>query len=549
MSSIRVTLAQLNYTVGDFEKNTKKIIAAIEQAKQQCSHLVIFSELAICGYPPKDLLELDDFLIRCEESLKIVARACDGIACIVGVPVRNDTERGKRLFNAAVFIDNGKIVQVVSKSLLPTYDVFDEYRYFEPAPTSRTITFRGKKIALTVCEDLWNVGHHAIYSRNPMDDLMKEQPDLMINIAASPFSYLQVEERKCILKTQVERYKIPLLYVNQVGAQTDLIFDGGSLAFDKYGNLIDELVYFEEQVTTIDLDDLMGAHSTSCSFMEATAIARIHQALVLGIRDYFRKMDFKEAVLGLSGGIDSAVVCALACEALGASQVNAILLPSLYSSEHSLDDARRLVDNVGCRSQVIPIATVTDAFDEVLKEQFRDLPFGVAEENIQARSRAVILMALSNKFGWVLLNTSNKSEAAVGYGTLYGDMCGGISVIGDLYKTQVYELAYHLNRDRAIIPHHTLVKAPSAELRPHQKDSDSLPDYAILDAILFDYIEHKMSINSIVAKGYDLDVVKRVVKMVNAAEYKRYQTPPTLRISPKAFGAGRNMPIVARFVE
>jgi NAD+ synthase (glutamine-hydrolysing) len=381
-----------------------------------------------------------------------------------------------------------------------------------------------------------------------MDELIKEEPDLMINIAASPFAYNHDEERIFVLSQNCHKYNLPLFYVNHVGAQTELIFDGGSLVFDKAGDLIHEFKYFEEDVQVFDVEQVKSSIVLNENKTRPTDTEQVYQALILGIKDYFVKSGFTKATLGLSGGIDSAVVCALACRALGPENVMAVLMPSKYSSTHSIKDAEDLVKNLGCKSTVIPIKNVAEAFENTLAEEFKNLPHNLAEENIQARSRGVLLMAMSNKFGYILLNTSNKSESAVGYGTLYGDMCGAISVIGDCYKTQVYQLAEYINRVQEIIPINSIVKPPSAELRPDQKDSDSLPDYDILDKILFEYIELKKSQRDIVALGYDETLVKRILKLVNQAEFKRYQTPPILRVSPKAFGMGRRMPIVGKYL-
>jgi NAD+ synthase (glutamine-hydrolysing) len=440
---------------------------------------------------------------------------------------------------------------VVNKALLPNYDIFDEYRYFEPSTEFSCIDFKGHRIALTICEDLWNTIENPLYITRPMDILIKQKPDVMINIAASPFSYKHDEERIAILEDNAKRYNLPLFYVNHVGAQTELIFDGGSLVFDNTGTLVDELPYFEEALTYYILDDNSSIKLEQPSTLmpeRASDIEQIYQAVILGIRDYFYKSGFSRAILGLSGGIDSAVVCALASEALGPENVMAVLLPSRFSSDHSLKDAEDLVANLGCKSETIPIKSVTEAFETALEPQFQNLPFNIAEENIQSRSRAILLMAMCNKFGYILLNTSNKSEAAVGYGTLYGDMCGGISVIGDVYKTQVFELARYINREREIIPENSIIKPPSAELRPDQKDSDSLPEYDILDKIIAEYVEHRCSSAEIIRMGYDEATVRRTIKLINLAEHKRYQTPPILRVSPKAFGMGRRMPIVGKYL-
>jgi len=544
---MKIALAQLNYHVGNFELNTKKIIEHIQLAKADGAELVVFAELAVCGYPPRDFLEFEEFISLCEEAGKEIAEHCTGIACIVGLPVRNEEAAGKDLYNAAYFIEEKQIKSIARKALLPNYDVFDEYRYFEPATSFECIDFKGVKIALTICEDLWNINNNPLYVSNPMDELIKENPDVMINIAASPFSYQHDDERRVVLADNAKKYNLPLLYVNQVGAQTELIFDGGSMVFDQDGNMLDEMDYFKEQLKIYTfaegkVEGRIKAHQPMSD------IAQIHDALVLGIKDYFVKSGFSKAVLGLSGGIDSAIVCALACRALGAENVMAVLMPSKYSSDHSIKDAMDLVENFGCMHEVISIAEAADAFDSMMAGAFKGLPFNLTEENIQARSRGIVVMAMSNKFGYILLNTSNKSECAVGYGTLYGDMCGAIGVIGDVYKTQIYELAEYINKDGVVIPVNTIVKPPSAELRPGQKDSDSLPDYDTLDTILFQFIELKKSSRDIIAMGYEEGLVRRIIKMVNGAEFKRYQTPPILRVSPKAFGSGRRMPIVGKYL-
>ncbi len=548
---MKIALAQLNYHIGNFESNTAKIIDHIQKAKQNGVDLVVFAELCVCGYPARDFLEFDEFIGLCEESAKKIAEVCVDVACIIGLPTFNNKPEGKDLNNSAYFIEDGKVKAIVNKALLPNYDVFDEYRYFEPSTDFSCIEFKGKKIALTICEDLWNTIENPLYITRPMDILIHQQPDVMINIAASPFAYNHDEERIAILGDNASRYKMPLLYVNNIGAQTELIFDGGSLVFDNAGTLIDEMPYFEESTAYYSLNDdntISFEHPTTMKTDRPGDIEQIHQGIVLGIRDYFYKSGFKQAILGLSGGIDSAVVCALAAEALGAENVMAVLLPSRFSTDHSLKDAEDLVANLGCKSETIAIRNITEAIEGSLHPQFQNLPFNIAEENIQSRSRAILLMAMCNKFGYILLNTSNKSEAAVGYGTLYGDMCGGISVIGDVYKTQVFELARHINRDKEIIPINSIVKPPSAELRPDQKDTDSLPEYDVLDKILEEYIEYRRSSAEIIKMGYDEAIVRRVIKLTNSAEHKRYQTPPILRVSPKAFGMGRRMPIVGKYL-
>ncbi|MGI4728799.1 MAG: NAD+ synthase [Janthinobacterium lividum] len=552
---MKIALAQLNYHIGNFEANTQKIISAIKEAQQNRADLVVFAELCISGYPARDFLEFEEFIALCENAAKQIAKACQDIACIIGLPTVNSSAEGKDLYNSAYFIENGAVKTVVHKALLPNYDVFDEYRYFEPADQFACINFKGQKIALTICEDLWNNIDNPIYKTFPMDVLIKQNPDLMINIAASPFAINHDQERMQVLSYNAKKYALPLLYVNHVGAQTELIFDGGSMVYDAKGKLIDELDYFKEQLAYYNIEkkgvkevSIQAEKPLTPDVSRMSKIEQIHQALILGIRDYFKKSGFSKATLGLSGGIDSALVCVLACEALGAENVMAVLLPSSFSSDHSIKDAEDLVKNLGCLSQTVAIKNITQSFENALESQFAGLPFNIAEENIQSRSRAVILMAMCNKFGYILLNTSNKSEAAVGYGTLYGDMCGGISVLGDVYKTQVYELSNHINRNGEIIPQNSITKPPSAELRPGQKDSDSLPDYDILDRILKEYIENRKSSAALIAAGFEEAVVCKVLRLVNISEHKRYQTPPILRVSAKAFGMGRRMPIVGKYL-
>ncbi len=546
---MRIALAQINYHIGNFEQNTVKIIDAIKKAKDLNSDLIVLSELAVSGYPPRDFLEFDDFINKCDAAIHEIAAQCTDITAIVGTPVKNTASKGKKLFNAAAILQNGAVAGYRNKSLLPTYDIFDEYRYFEPNNNFSTVNIKGKKIALTICEDLWDLDDDRLYSEGPMNHLSEQNPDLIVNVAASPFSYPQIERRQQVLSRNVEHYGMPLVYVNHVGAQTELLFDGNSMVIDKDGNS-KALACFDEDFAVFDLDE-KGAFAD----VEYTARERdfsedavIHDALVMGVRNYFEKLGFKKAILGLSGGIDSAVTMVIAAKALGPENVLGVLLPSQFSSGHSVDDARGLAENLGSPYKIIPIKEIYSAFEHQLKPHFNGLPFNIAEENIQARSRAVLLMAMSNKFGHILLNTSNKSEAAVGYGTLYGDMCGGMSVLGDVYKTKVFDLARYMNRDREVIPWNTITKPPSAELRPDQFDSDSLPDYDILDEVLFQYIENRKGPDEIIDMGFDEALVKRILRMVNLNEYKRYQTPPILRVTGKAFGMGRRMPIVARYL-
>jgi len=543
---VKIALSQLNYHIGNFDNNVEKIITEISKAEQEGAELIVFAELAVSGYPPRDFLEFKDFVQRCNNSIETIADYCNNIAAIIGTPVFNNNPKGKPLYNAAAFCHEGKVQHYTKKTLLPNYDIFDEYRYFEPNNRFDIIEFKGKRIALTICEDLWNVQDNPLYTVNPMDELMQQQPDLMVNIAASPFNYKQAETRKDVLAKNTLQYQLPLVYVNHVGAQTELLFDGGSLVMNKKGEIINELNYFEEDFSIVDIDTLDSA--TKKVQPDTSGIELIHDALVMGVRNYFQKLGFKKAILGSSGGIDSAVTAAIAAKALGHKNVYNVLLPSRFSSDHSVNDAVQLAENLQSPYDIIEIENTFNALEKTLQPYFKGLPFNVAEENLQARARGVILMGLSNKFGHILLNTSNKSEAAVGYGTLYGDMNGGLSVLGDVYKTQVFELARFINRDKEIIPENIITKPPSAELRPDQKDSDSLPDYNILDVILYQYIEERKGPKEIIAMGYEETLVNRILKMVNTNEYKRYQTPPILRVSSKAFGMGRRMPIVARYL-
>ncbi|HEY4286142.1 MAG TPA: NAD+ synthase [Puia sp.] len=611
---MKIAMAQQNYHVGNFEENTRKILEGIREAKAAGADLVVFSELCVCGYPPRDFLEFEDFIAQCYAAVDRIREAADTIGVIVGGPAHNPVKEGKDLFNAAWLLYEKEIKGVAHKTCLPNYDVFDEYRYFEPAYEWNVIPFKGKKIALTICEDSWNLGDNPLYRVCPMDQLIKQHPDLMINISASPFDYDHDEDRKEVVRQNVLKYGLPMYYCNAVGAQTDIVFDGGSIVYDAKGGLVKELKYFEEDFAVVELphpvpplfEQLLpgfsvaldeqeetfqpaqpsdspvvisaGASATTSSSHPDTAtnlldfdkdmrvsrannpdqilqyltrednIAQIHTALVLGIRDYFFKMGFAKAILGSSGGIDSAVTLALAGEALGKDNVRAILLPSGFSTSHSVSDAQQLSSNLGNPYDIIPIREVYDALLHTLKPVFKDLPFGLAEENLQSRTRGNILMGLANKFGYVLLNTSNKSELSTGYGTLYGDMAGGLSVLGDVYKGQVYALARYINRKGEVIPLNIIEKAPSAELRPGQKDSDSLPDYDVLDKVLYQYIERRQGPRDIVAMGIDEAVVKRILRLVNTSEYKRSQFCPIIRVSCKAFGGGRRVPIVGKYL-
>ena len=545
---MKIALAQINVIIGDFKANTRKILDYISRAKALGADLVIFPELANTGYPPRDFLEFTDFIEKAEKSIEQIKQATDDIAVVIGSPTRNPVIEGKDLYNSAVFLYQGKEIYRQHKTLLPTYDIFDEARYFEAATQWQTVDFKGYKIALSICEDLWNLGNeNPLYTINPMAKLMPQQPDFIINVSASPFDYTHARERIRVLKENVKAYRIPVFYVNHVGAQTDIIFDGGSLVISPNQSVHTEMPYFEEALKIIDLDEVKT--NITNNEQPKNKMPLIHDALVLGIKDYFGKIGFKNAVIGLSGGLDSAVTTVLATEALGKDNVRVLLMPSQFSSEHSVKDAEDLAKNLGIRYDIVPIKTIFESYLQQLNPLFEGRDFDVTEENIQARIRGNLLMAISNKFGNILLNTSNKSEMAVGYGTLYGDLAGGLSVIADVYKTEVYELAHYINRHKEIVPVHTIQKPPSAELRPNQKDSDSLPDYDILDPILKLYIEGRKGPKEIIAQGYDKALVERILKMVNRNEFKRHQTAPVLRVSPKAFGMGRRMPIVAKYLE
>jgi NAD+ synthase (glutamine-hydrolysing) len=620
---MKIALAQQNYHIGNFEENTRKILDGIRLAKEAGADLVVFSELSVCGYPPRDFLEFEDFIAKCYTAIDRIREEADTIGVIVGSPARNTMQQGKGLFNAAWLLYEKEIKGVAHKTCLPTYDVFDEYRYFEPGSEWKVLPFKGKKIALTICEDIWNMGDNPLYRACPMDHLIRQHPDLMINISASPFDYDHDEDRKEVVRRNVLKYGLPMYYCNAVGSQTEIVFDGGSVVYDAKGQLVKELNYFAEDFAVVTLphpvpplfeellpglsvavneplfpesgdskypaaesqprpaiaNQISGSQDTIFDkdmrvsklndpdrivqyLVDERNIAQIYQALVLGIRDYFFKMGFEKAILGSSGGMDSAVTLALACEALGKDNVRAILLPSPYSSGHSVSDAEQLSRNLGNPYDIIPIREVYEALLHTLEPVFKGLPIaagggaaqdpsldiGLAEENLQSRTRGNILRGLAPKFGYILLNTSNKSELSTGYGTLYGDMAGGLSVLGDVYKSQVYGLARYINRNGAVIPANILEKAPSAELRPDQKDSDSLPEYDTLDKILYQYIERRQGPKEITAMGIEEALVGRVLRLVNGNEYKRNQFCPIIRVSCKAFGIGRRVPIVAKYL-
>lgn len=558
---MKIYIAQQNYLIGDFRGNIKKIISAIAQAKKEGADLAVFTELCVCGYPAGDLFNFKEFINDCLNAVDEIKQHADGIAVIIGAPQRNEKPQGKDLFNAAYFLHEKKIKAIVQKTCLPNYDIFEEYRYFEPAFDWNVIHFNGKKIALTICEDIWNLGDNPLYRICPMDQLMLQKPDFMINISASPFDYTHVEDRKATVKQNVLKYRLPMIYVNATGAQTQTIFDGTSLAFDKNANLCKQLNQFCEDAALIHLMD-NGLFEEEIiepaiavperllapeRFIPTLNIAQIRKAIILGVRDYFQKSGLKKAIIGNSGGIDSAVTIALASEALGSENVLSVLMPSQYSSNHSVSDGEQLCKNLNSPYHIIPIEKIFNSFETSLQPVFKDARQDVTEENIQARVRGNILMAVANKFGYVLLNTSNKSELAVGYGTMYGDMAGGLSVLGDCYKLQVYELAKDINSQKEIIPANILMKPPSAELRPGQFDTQSLPPYDLLDPILYQYIEWSKQRDEIKDMGYDADVIDFALALVNKAEFKRYQFCPILRISPKAFGPGRRIPVVAKY--
>lgn len=550
---MKFTIAQLNYHIGNFDANKDLIFKAIKKAKAEGSDLIVFSELCIPGYPPLDLLDRLDFIEMCNRTVQSVAYECTGITAIVGSPTLNKMPEGKKLFNSALVLSEGKVIFSANKALLPTYDIFDEYRYFEPEKKFSLFLFKGLKIAITICEDLWDeqpfdneFEKTRLYTVSPMEYLAKMHPDLLINIAASPFSYSKIEAKENIFISKAIKYKIPVISVNQTGANTELIFDGASIIVNGRGEKICQLPFFSEAVETFSFENIKSA-SDALEVTVTDTIPLIYKALVTGLRDYFTKSGLKKSIIGLSGGIDSALCLCLAADALGSENVRALLMPSRYSSEHSVTDAVALAKNLNVHYDIINIEKPFNAFEQDLLPVFQGMSCDVTEENIQARIRAVLLMAVSNKYGCIVLNTSNKSEAAVGYGTLYGDMAGGLSLIGDVYKTDVYRLAEFINKEREIIPVNIIRKPPSAELRPDQFDSDSLPDYPILDSILYQYIELQKPASRIINDGADKETVLKVIRMINFNEYKRYQAPPVLRISSKAFGAGRRMPLVARY--
>lgn len=543
---MKIALAQLNPTVGDIKNNCEKIIKYINEAKNVKADLIVFPELTIIGYPPKDLLYNPDFLESAKSALhELILPYTDGIGVIIGT-VTQDDEKDYILHNSALLLYDNKIIGKSDKTLLPNYDVFDEHRYFEPARERKCFDFKGVRLAINICEDIWNdkdFWERPKYDIDVVEEQFKLNPDIFINISASPYNLGKHELRVKMVKQISKKYHRPLIYVNQVGGNDELIFDGSSFVINSNGDRIVQLRSFDEDLTIINTENLTNMKALP-NVVEN--ISWVHDALILGLKDYFKKTGFNKALVGLSGGIDSAVTCALAVEALGRENVLGVSMPSRYSSEESKDDARTLAENLGIEYRVIPIEDVFKSYISIFNED--GIAKGdLAEENIQARIRGNYLMFISNREGYMVLTTGNKSEIAVGYCTLYGDMSGGLAVISDVPKTMVYELAKYINRNGEIIPKSTLTKAPSAELRPGQKDTDSLPAYEVLDKILKAYIEDNKSLNEIVKDGYDENLVKEIIRKINSAEYKRKQAAPGLKVTTKAFGVGRRMPIAQRF--
>ena len=543
---MKVALGQINPTVGDFRGNSARIVEAAKRAQAAGAGLVLFPELSVCGYPPRDLVEKPSFVARNQEAAQAIAAETRGIAVICGLVTRARAETGKSVMNSAALLRDGKIEFVQSKRLLPTYDVFDEMRNFAPADRQELFSFCGRRLALTVCEDAWNDKHfwnRPLYGVDPVEELIRAGGDFLLNISASPFSLGKRELRLRMLQAIATEYKVPVVFVNQVGGNDSLVFDGSSFVLAPDGRVLAQARSFEEDLILFDCESLAGELHEQIEGREASAYA----ALVLGTRDYVRKCGFQRVLLGLSGGIDSALTASIAVDALGKENVVGVGLPGPYSSPGSLEDARALAANLGIRFEVISISGIFESYRQALAPLFAGRREDVTEENIQSRVRGNLLMAMSNKFGALVLSTGNKSELGVGYCTLYGDMAGGLGVISDVPKTMVYRLAELVNSRRAVIPKSSMEKPPSAELRPNQLDSDSLPPYEVLDAILEDYVEDNHTAEQIAAdQGFDLELVRRVVRMVQSSEYKRQQAAPGLKITAKAFGVGRRFPIAAK---
>lgn len=547
---MKVTLAQLNPKVGDIEGNLAKARTAIAQTIPDSPDLVVFPELFLTGYPPHDLLERSWFIKRQQDALAVLAKdsaSYPETGIVIGAATPSRRQPGRGLYNSAVLIYQGQIVFQQHKSLLPTYDVFDEARYFDSADKIKTAFFKGQALGLSVCEDAWNTQelwpHGRLYDLDPIGTLIENRATIIVNVSASPFHAGKDELRRQLISGHAAKHGIPFVFVNQVGGNDELIFDGRSMALDKHGHPIAICRPYEEEILTVDMDN--PGHPDL--FLPEDRISTVHQALILGVRDYLGKSGFSSAIVGLSGGIDSAVTCALAVEALGRANVLGVAMPSMYSSPGSIEDARHLAANLGIEFKVVPITDIFQSYEAGLKDHFQGRPPDVAEENIQARIRGNILMALSNKFGHIVLVTGNKSEMSMGYCTLYGDMSGGLAVLSDVPKTMVYDLARYINRHREIIPQSTIDKAPSAELRPNQTDQDTLPPYDVLDQILTLHVEEGLSSQEIIDKGFAPDTVRWVVQTINRNEYKRWQAPPGLKVTSKAFGIGRRMPLAAKF--
>ena len=542
---MRILLAQLNPRIGDLGGNKRKILSQIAAARQQKIDMVLFPELAISGYPPGDFVLLSHFAAEQEAALEEIVQASAGITLVIGVFRRLATGE-KRLANSAAVIENRQLLGFQDKCLLPTYDVFDERRFFEPAAQTGLWTLCGKRVAVTICEDIWQHSEllrYVNYSRDPIKDLQVSSPDLILNLSASPFSVTNLQDRIVAAGNAARTLKAPLLLCNQVGGNDSLIFDGHSLYIDAHGTLVDYAKGFEEDAFVVDLD-----RSYIPRRQDFDPMKQLYQALVLGVRDYFNKSGFTSACIGLSGGIDSALAACIAVEALGAEHLLGLLMPSRYTSQESIQDAEQLARRLSINTEHVSIEGPFESYLELLAPFFKGRPPDVTEENFQARIRGMILMAFSNKFGSIVLSTGNKSELAMGYSTLYGDMCGGLALIGDLTKGQVYELSRWINRKEEIIPWRTISKAPSAELRPNQKDSDSLPDYEIVDNVLQAYVEEYKTPQQIAERfGYPIELVLDLVRRIHRNEYKRRQSPPGLRISNKSFSVGRCFPIVQGF--
>ena len=543
---MKIALGQIDPTVGDFSGNASKIIDFSRRAQQAGAGLILFPELSVCGYPPRDLVERSSFVARNRESAQHIAAQTRGIAVICGLVTPAQSDAGKPAMNSAALLMDGKIAFIQSKMLLPTYDVFDEMRNFAPAKSQELFSFCGNRMALTICEDAWNdkqFWRKRLYTVDPVEALINSGGNFVLNISASPFWIGKRELRRDMLASIARQHKVPVVLVNQVGGNDSLVFDGSSLVLDREGKIVAQGRSFEEDLIYFDSQTLSGDMHEQIAGDEASA----YSALVLGTRDYMRKCGFHKAIIGLSGGIDSALTAVIATDAVGPENVIGVGMPGPYSSQGSIDDARALAKNLGIRFELLSINPAYEAYRQTLHTVFAGQREDVTEENIQSRSRGTLLMALSNKFGAIVLSTGNKSELGVGYCTLYGDMVGGLAVISDVPKTLVYRLSGYVNSQRPVIPQNTIEKPPSAELRPDQKDSDSLPPYDVLDAVLEDYIEDLHSAEQIAAdRGFDIDLVRRVIRMVDRAEYKRQQAAPGLKISPKAFGYGRRFPIAAR---